>query len=215
MNDRQNAKLSMAERVLDVLKRYEAAYAALTPVAEAAAALRGNVADIVTTTKERGAVSVAAASLEKREAETRMVEGCVRHAAALYVLGFTTGSAELAPLQGVTEHSFYHLEDNAKLAQALRVLDLVRAHAAALAPYGVTEADVEAVAAAVEAYRALIAMPMDAIGERKQKTASVAQLFAALDSTLYDRLDKLMVLFKQAQPDFYGEYRTARNLILR
>jgi hypothetical protein len=54
---------------------------------------------------------------------------------------------------------------------------------------------------------------MDTIGERKQKTTNLAQLFAGMDSTLYDRLDRLMVLFKQTNPDFYGEYRTARNII--
>jgi hypothetical protein len=54
---------------------------------------------------------------------------------------------------------------------------------------------------------------MDTIGERKQKTTNLAQLFAGLDSTLYDRLDKLLVLFKHSAPEFYGEYRTARNII--
>jgi len=54
---------------------------------------------------------------------------------------------------------------------------------------------------------------MDTIGERKQKTSNLTQLFAGLDSTFYDKLDKLMVLFKQSQPEFYSEYRTARNII--
>ena len=54
---------------------------------------------------------------------------------------------------------------------------------------------------------------MDTIGECKQKTTNLVQLFAGLDSTLYDKLDKLMALFKQSEPDFYDEYRTARNII--
>jgi len=54
---------------------------------------------------------------------------------------------------------------------------------------------------------------MDTIGERKQKTTNLMQLFASLDSIFYDKLDKLMVLFKQSRPDFYDEYRTARNII--
>ena len=213
MNDRQNAKLSMATRVLDTFKRYEDAYSGVTPMVEAVAALRGNVADIVEAVKEQGAVNVSAATLEKRTAESRMIEQCVRAANVLYVLGFTTDSKELITLQGLSENSFYRMEDNARLAQALRIIDLVRANAAALAPYGLKEADVEAMAQAARAFQERIATPMDTIGARKQKTASVAQLFAALDSTFYDLLDKLMVLFKQSRPDFYGEYRTARNII--
>jgi hypothetical protein len=52
---------------------------------------------------------------------------------------------------------------------------------------------------------------MDTIGARKQKTTNIAQLFAGLDSTFYDKLDKLMVLYKKSS--FYDEYRTARNII--
>jgi hypothetical protein len=54
---------------------------------------------------------------------------------------------------------------------------------------------------------------MDAITTRKQKTTNLKELFARLDSALYDRLDKLIVLFKSSHPDFYNEYRTSRNLI--
>jgi len=54
---------------------------------------------------------------------------------------------------------------------------------------------------------------MDAIGEKKQKTTNLAQLFAGLDTTFYDTLDKIMVLFKQSNTEFYEEYKTARNII--
>jgi hypothetical protein len=38
-------------------------------------------------------------------------------------------------------------------------------------------------------------------------------LFAETDSVLYDRLDKLVTLFKTSAPDFYALYRNARNII--
>jgi hypothetical protein len=90
--------------------------------------------------------------------------------------------------------------------------DLATQHAADLTPYG------ETVGAArmqevVERYRLTISKPMDTIGNRKQKTTSLRQLLATLDSVLYDQLDKLIVLFKQSHSDFYNEYKTARNLI--
>ena len=54
---------------------------------------------------------------------------------------------------------------------------------------------------------------MDTIGERKQKTTNTVQLLAKIDSLFYDKLDKMIVLFKKTNPDFYDEYRTARNFI--
>jgi hypothetical protein len=132
---------------------------------------------------------------------------------ALYVIGFTANNKDLLTMHGLSEHSFYQSPNNATLALARHVLDMVRLHADELIAYGIDGAEIEALEKAIEAYRVLIAKPMDTIGERKQKTTSLAQLFAGLDSTLYDRLDKLMVLFKHSVPDFYDEYRTARNII--
>jgi lipopolysaccharide biosynthesis regulator YciM len=66
---------------------------------------------------------------------------------------------------------------------------------------------------AINDFQTIIAKPMETISERKQKTTNLSQLFAGLDSLFYDRLDKLMILFKQPHPNFHGEYRTSRNII--
>ena len=131
----------------------------------------------------------------------------------MYVIGFKSDNKDLLTLYGLSENSFYRLTGNAALALAKQVLDLARKYAAELQKYGIEEAEIDALETAIEAYRTVIAKPMDMIGERKQKTTNLVQLFAGLDSTLYDKLDKLMALFKQSDPEFYGEYRTARNII--
>lgn len=214
MNDKQNAKLSMAQRVSDTLKRHEAAYAAMPPMAEAAGALGATITRIREVIKEQGAVNVAASTLEKRAAEGRMILPCVRIANALSVLGFSTDNKELVSLNGLSEASFYRIEDNAKPALAKRIVELARRYEAALSPYGIRAEELGEAEQATAAFESLLAKPRTAIGERKQRTSNLVQLFAELDSVLYDRLDKLMVLFKLPHPDFYGEYRTARNIIM-
>jgi hypothetical protein len=87
-----------------------------------------------------------------------------------------------------------------------------QSQAEALEAYGYDAEKIAAIAAAVNAYQAIITQPMDIIGARKQITTNLKQLFAELNSTLYDKLDKLVVLFKESHPDFYGEYRTARRV---
>lgn len=103
--------------------------------------------------------------------------------------------------------------ENAKLTLAQRLLELAHKHSAQLLSYGHDPEKMSAIEQAISAYSNLIAKPMDAIAERKQKTTNLKELFARLDSVLYDKLDKLIVLFKSSHPDFYGEYRTARNVI--
>jgi hypothetical protein len=99
------------------------------------------------------------------------------------------------------------------LSLAKQILDLAQGQAATLGTYGIDAAELAAVKTAIEAFQAVIAKPLGTIGARKQKTTNLKQLFAGLDSVLYDKLDKLIVLFKVSAPDFYGEYRTARNFI--
>ncbi|MDR2148728.1 MAG: hypothetical protein LBE91_19990 [Tannerella sp.] len=213
MNSKQNAKLNMAQRVSETLKRYESVYAGIAPMTAAVAELNAGVANIRDTQKEQETAGVSASTLKKREAERKMIEPCVRIANALYVIGFTTGDKELITLQGTSENSFYNTTGNNALALARRISDLAQARISELQTYGVEDTEIAALGTAIEAFQTLIAKPMDAIGERKQKTSNLAQLFAGLDSALYDKLDRLMVLFKHSAPEFYGEYRTARNII--
>lgn len=213
MNDRQNTKLNMAQRVSNVLDLYSGVYANITPMVTAAGELKTAIGDIRHTDTQRAAGSITAASEDKNKAEEAMVEIALRFANALYVIGFTSNNAELTVLSNLSARSFFNATDNESLTQARRIITLAEANAEVLATYGLDTAALTDLKNATETFASFITKPMDIIGSRKQKTTTLAQLFAELDSIFYDKLDKLMVLFKQSAPDFYGEYRTARNLI--
>jgi len=213
MNDRQNAKLNMAQRVSETFKRYESTYKEVPAMVSAVEALNKDIKNIRDLQTEQEAVNVSASTLEKRAAEQQMVDVFAKTANALYVIGFTTENQDLITLQNTSEYSFYRLTHNAVLAHAKRIFELANKYKEKLNDYGIKDEDFKKMEQAMNDFNALIAKPMDTIGERKQKTTNLMQLFASLDSIFYDKLDKLMVLFKQSRPDFYDEYRTARNII--
>ena len=215
MNDRQNSKLNMGQRTLETLKRYEQLYINIPPMVAAVAELKDNITSIRDVQLEKVQVNVSAASLEKRAAERRMIEPSVKMSNALYVIGFTTENKDLITLQGISERSFYNATNNAALTLARKILGIAQEYASELANYGIGTAEITALETAIKDYHTLIAKPMDSIGEKKQKTTNLVQLFASFDSIFYDKLDKLMVLFKTSQPDFYDEYKTARNIIFQ
>ena len=215
MNSRQNAKLNMAQRVLEVFKRYETVCNTKSPMVAAVATLKDDVENIRATQTERVGVNIPASSLEKKDAKTLMVELCMEAVSSLYIIGFENEHKELITLYGISEYSFYSKTNNAILALAKQILVLAKKYATELIPYGIDAAELTAIEKAIENYNSLIAKPMDTIGEKKQKTTNLVQLFAKLDSTLYDKIDKLMVLFKKPNPEFYDEYRTARNIIFK
>lgn len=213
MNGRQNAKLNMAQWVADTLTAYAEAYTGIEPVKKAVIDFERVISDIRAAATEQIAVQVPVFTQEKRAAEEKMIDLSVRVANTLYVIGFESGDRELINLLGLSDSSFYRVEDNVKLTIAQRLCDLAYKHAAELLLYGYDPEQTSAIRDAISAYSSLIAKPMDAITTRKQKTTNLKELFARLDSALYDRLDKLIVLFKSSHPDFYNEYRTSRNLI--
>ncbi|MDR3261330.1 MAG: hypothetical protein LBT78_05795 [Tannerella sp.] len=212
MTDKQNAKLNMAQRVSDVCAANQNLYGSVTPIVTAVDELNAVIGDIRGVEKEQGAVPVTGASKEKREVEEILIGQSVIMANCLYVIGFTTHDQELLLLSSLSANTFYKAEGNEKLALAGRILDLANQHTDDLAPYG-DAVSVDRLQQAIERYRAIISKPMDYVGSRKQKTTNLRQLFAALDSVFYDKLDKLIVLFKLSYPHFYDEYKTARNLI--
>jgi hypothetical protein len=203
----------MAQRVADTFAKNSGIYAHLIPVRDAVAELKEKISSIREVTTDRISIHIPAVTETKQTAEQEMVDDAMRFSNSLYVIGFTTGNAELTDLSSLSPSLFYKAEDNESLALARRIQRFVQMHAAELYNYGLDDAAINAFGAKIEAFAALIVAPMDATGERKQKTVALHTLFAELDSVLYDKLDKLIVLFKTSHPDFYGEYRTSRNLI--
>jgi hypothetical protein len=51
------------------------------------------------------------------------------------------------------------------------------------------------------------------VGERKVYTDNLRELFVTADSIVYDKLDKLIRLFKTSSPDFFALYGNARNVV--
>ena len=213
MDDRKNSKLNMAQRVSDTLKRYESVYETFAPVVSTVAELNTCIENIRKSQQEHREVNIPAATLTKQEAEAQMIERCVKTARVLYTIGIKTNNKDLITLYGLSDSRFYRLTDNEELALARQILDLSRKHTVDLEKYGINTLELDATETSIENFHTLMSKPMDTIGERKQKTTNIAQLFAELDTIFYDDLDKIMVIFKKSNPDFYDEYRTARNII--
>jgi hypothetical protein len=200
-------------RTENTLKQFEAEYGKNPLMVDAVSELSVQLGNIHETLTDRSRTKVSAATLEKREAEQQMIEPCVELANSMSVIGFKRNIKDLMTLQGLSEHSLYRVSGNSALVIAKSVLDTARKNVGELLKYGIDENALDTLAAAIEAFRAVLTKPMDTIGERKLKTTNIRQMFACVDSIFYDQLDKLMVTYKKSSPDFYMKYRTSRNII--
>lgn len=83
----------------------------------------------------------------------------------------------------------------------------------ALAKYGVTAAKLTALKKKIDAFDKLKVAPRDGVITRRAAGLLHEQLVRSAVALLRDKLDRLVVQFKEANPTFYGEYFAARAVV--
>jgi hypothetical protein len=213
MNDRQESKLTMYQKVSNACKKYASAYAGVSVFGQSVAQLDGNIADIVRKAQKQSDSHSKGATAEKGKAFDRMAQLTVTTAKAVRVYAFKTGNAELLSRTGLTKSTLYGGYVMDAIIAAKNIAEEAAVHAADLPPYGVDEQQRNALSESIAQCELLLNKPAETRDERKLHTGSLKQLFAAADSTLYDELDPLIDLFRDTAPDFFTLYKTSRNVI--
>lgn len=100
-------------------------------------------------------------------------------------------------------------------ATATRIANLATANLAALVDYNLKAADVTALGTMQTKFHAAQTAPRQAIVDRKKENEMLPPLVSSLLSTLRRQLDRQMIAFKQANPEFYAGYLAARVIVDR
>jgi uncharacterized protein (UPF0297 family) len=213
MNDRQQAKLNMFQSVSETCHSNEQAYAGVPAFANAVQQLDDNLAAIDRHAQQQSGVVPQGVSAEKIIAAEILTQESVKTANSIYVYAFNAGDQKLLSKVSVNKSMFYNGHYNDSLIMAKNISTEAHNRTSELQEYGIDETAIKALDEAITAFEQVINKPHAAISERKLHTGNLKQLFAETDSTLYDRLDKLVTLFKTSDPDFYTLYKNARNVI--
>jgi hypothetical protein len=108
---------------------------------------------------------------------------------------------------------FYNVHEQTALTLAKIIAAEAKANGGNLLNYGINASDITDLDAAIAQVSKLINTPAGVIGERKMHTSNIKELFVAADSVIYDKLDKLIRLFKISSPEFFTLYSNARNIV--
>jgi hypothetical protein len=213
MNDRQNAKLKMYQNVLNVCNEHSQEYAGIPALGNAVNELKQRVSDIQSATQQQTESSPKGVTKDKRDAIDNLTDISLKIANSLYVYGFDTGNNRLLEKVSVNKRMFYNVHDQTALTLAKIIAVEAKANDVSLLDYGINEADITALDAAITQVDKLINAPSGVIGERKMYTGNLRELFVAADSIIYDKLDKFIRLFKTLSPEFFTLYSNARNVV--
>ncbi len=213
MNIKQTAKQNMHRAVLLALEENASIYASVPAFQNAVDEFKALVPAIDESTRLQLKSTIEAATAEKTDTETTLVNETVKVANALYAMAIVTDNETLLPKARMTKSMLYNSSGRSALVLARNILSLAGDYTEGLADYGIDADAITQLEQAINAYEQQLAGPRAAISGRKSITAQIAALFAKADTLLNDRMDKMMSLFKTSHPDFYSVYFNARNII--
>jgi hypothetical protein len=213
MNDRQNAKIAMYQTVYNTCARYASVYVKVPAFVTGLDALNSGIMSIREVEKQQADALSKGVTLEKMGVEEALVLSLLKISGALYVYAFEADNKELAAKVDMNKTQLFRMENNTLLVTAGEIASKAAEAGEALVDYGVGTAELTELAERTATFEALIVKPRTVIGEHKLHTSNLTRVFAETDSVLYDKLDKLINLFKVSEPDFYTSYKNARNVI--
>lgn len=126
----------------------------------------------------------------------------LRYKFALKIIGVNFSSSDI-----------YRIKDGEFSARCQTIHERGAANIAALADFGVTNAALTALQAAIEDYAASVPKPRSAITDRATVKRNIKNLFFDADDILIEQMDKLVEAMSKTQPDFANTYKSARVII--
>lgn len=130
-------------------------------------------------------------------------------------LGAANGDVNFAAQVEWTLASLDKLADNVLEETGTRIGALATANLVALADYGITQAEVDALAAQRGEFHDTKTAPREAVAGRAGETKTLPEKITGVTSLLRNCLDKLMTRFKRTEPEFYQSYLSARVIVDR
>lgn len=209
MIKREENKYSMYQGITQVLEDQKETIAKIPAFALSMTDFNGVLEQISDRDKKYQTISKGATAA-KDEAEDKLVEAVIAVSSALYVYGRRNKNDELKAVAKITPSSLKKMRDSDLLQKAKTIHENAVANQQSLPDFGVTQADVEDLKAKVTAFEEAFGSKESKVAESKSARKELGELFDEADELLYEELDNMIELVKDADPEFYNKYQSAR-----
>ena len=212
MNYSQENRLSMYYAVKDALNTHNLVWSVTVAFAAAVAEFLTNIGTLESVVAKQ-VIDIRGFAKSKAKAEDTLVEAAMKVAGGTLAFATVVENAVLATQMKVSDSGLRSFRDGI-IAQACQgIHDSANAEILNLADYGILPADMTALQAAIDAYVALVSAPRNAIASRKGHTTELAMMMKDTSKLLDDRMDAMLVLFAETNPEFHREYFDARIIV--
>lgn len=212
MTSQQNSKYSMYLAIKNVCDRHSSVHSDHEAFTELYTQWTGHL-EIIRSVGQFQATRKTGVAEDKQQLRQEMCEAALEIASATRACAVASKKRELAERVKFSRSSLFSGRDidSAKNCQNIHVA--ATANLAAIKPYGVTTAMLNALKDKIEAYSASLPQPRVSIVTGKSATRKLAAEFKSADELLNEGLDKLLPQFKADEPAFVADYFNARKLV--
>jgi hypothetical protein len=201
-------KLAMYHAVEAVFDVHQPVIEPFLPLQEAVACFKSGVKAITSRNQEHSGTSGATAA--KNSAIAAMIDKGYSIANALFLYGRKSDDEEIKAACRLTQSDFNHFNETDLEKCCTTILTLAQVHAAELVTYRISSDDITSLQTSLETYRKKSDIRDDKSAGSKVAREVLFQLFASIDETLKEDIDRMMDGVKSDNIDFYNKYFAAR-----
>jgi len=209
MNAKQEAKLTMGKGVEQHLDTNSAIIAAVPALVTAVSELKTIIANIVGTTQLKD-VNLAGIAIDKTVSKQTLAQKTADIAGFIYAFAAATDNNTLQQEVNYNLSKLLKTRDEQLAPRCQIIHDKGIEFKTQLADYGITDATLADLQAAIDSYSATSPKTRTAISTRKTLKSNLAEEFRQLDAVLKKRIDKLINIFRDSHPDFVKTYESNR-----
>lgn len=182
-------------------------------IIQAALALAAQMAVTIIRYREIQNTNTKGITLAKRDAKKLLAKRTFIISGALRTWAYDIMNKDIYNKVKRPESGIYTLSDTLIMDYVDIVKELVSENFEALAPYGVTQAKLDALEAALKEYKKQQPLPRQASAKKANATIFMRSALAELRELIIGKLDNAMLDYADSDPEFYGEYVKIREII--
>ncbi len=176
---------------------------------------KNNVDELISRITEKSEAARAGVSVSDRKdaLKTGIAVKLSSLSGALQAYAYDKGDTDLAEKVKVSKSDIIQTKDADMDAVVKRVLNEARTSLNELTDFGVTADVCDEIQTSLDEFQALIGKPRHILNKKYVTLETLDNLFDECNDLLRNRMDNIMLMFRESQPEFYQGYERARTIV--
>lgn len=152
-------------------------------------------------------------TLQKADQQALVIAHTYELSSVLYVLATKLNDVILAAKVDFTETDLLKKRDGNLVTTCLHMVEIATEHLAELIDYQVSGDELMVLKEEIKCFADNLTTGRVSVSERKAANAKLKDLFVQVDAILKKQLDRLMVRYRENEPNFYTAYQNTRRIV--